>query len=50
LRIVTLARVWHGDREWSLNDGQIPNPNVVRVALGTVYPEKGNWRASRAGP
>jgi hypothetical protein len=25
------------DREWSLIDGQIPNPNVVRVAPGTGY-------------
>jgi hypothetical protein len=31
LRIVTL-RFGTGDREWSLNDGPIPNPNVVRVA------------------
>jgi hypothetical protein len=39
-----------GDREWSLNDGQIPNPNVVRVALGTGYNRvEGNRRASRNG-
>ena len=25
------------DREWPLNDGQIPNPNVVRGALGSRY-------------
>jgi hypothetical protein len=32
------ARVGHGvDREWPLNDGQIPNPNGVRVALSTGY-------------
>jgi hypothetical protein len=50
LRIVTqgLAR---RDREWSLNDGQIPIPNVVRVALGTGYHRvEGNRRASRNGP
>jgi hypothetical protein len=49
LRIVTgLAR---RDREWSLNDGQLPNPNVVRVAPGTGYHRvKGNRRASRTGP
>jgi hypothetical protein len=28
------AKLWH-DREWSLNDGQIPNPNGVRVSPGT---------------
>ena len=40
-----------GDREWSLNDGQIANPNVVRVALGTGYHRvEGNRRASRNGP
>ena len=26
-----------GDREWPLNDGQNPNPNVARVAFGTGY-------------
>jgi hypothetical protein len=31
------------DRKWPLNDGQIPNPNVVRVALGTGLPScRGN--------
>jgi hypothetical protein len=31
--------------------GQIPNPNGVRVALGTGYPRvEGNRRASRNGP
>ena len=39
------------DREWSLNDGQIPNPNVVRVAPGTRYHRvEGNRRAWRNGP
>ena len=40
---------WHGgDRKWSLNDGQIPNFRVVRVALGTGYNRvEGNRRASR---
>jgi hypothetical protein len=34
------------DREWSLNEGQIPNPNVVRVAPGTGYHRvEGNRRA-----
>jgi hypothetical protein len=34
-----------------LNDGQIPNPNVVRVAPGTGYHRvQGNRRASRNGP
>jgi hypothetical protein len=33
-----------------LNDGQIPNPNVVRVASGTGYHRvEGNRRASRNG-
>jgi hypothetical protein len=33
-RIVN-AKGWaRGDREWPLNDEHIPNPNVVRVALG----------------
>ena len=36
LRIVTLGLARRG-REWPLNDGQIPNPNVVRVAPGTGY-------------
>ena len=40
-----------GDRELSLNDGQIPNPNVARVAPGMVYHRvEGNRRASRNGP
>jgi hypothetical protein len=40
-----------GDRERPLNDGQIPNPNVVRVATGTGYHRvEGNRRASRNGP
>jgi hypothetical protein len=39
------------DREWSSNDGQIPNPTVVRVAPGTSYYRvEGNRRASRNGP
>jgi hypothetical protein len=38
-------------RKWPLNDGQIPNPNVARVALGTGYQRvEGNRRASRNGP
>ena len=38
-------------QKWSLNDGQIPNPNVVRVAPGTGYHRaEGNRRASRNGP
>jgi hypothetical protein len=32
------GRVWRGGREWSLNDRQIPNPNVVRVALRYEVP------------
>jgi hypothetical protein len=39
-----------GDRERSLNEGQIPNVRVVRVALGTGYHRvEGNRRASRNG-
>jgi hypothetical protein len=35
----------------SLNDGQIPTPNVVRVASGTGYHRvEGNRQASRNGP
>jgi hypothetical protein len=50
LRIVTLGLA-RRDREWSLNDGQIPNPSVVRVAPGTRYHRvEGNRRASRNGP
>jgi hypothetical protein len=36
LRIVTLFGLARRDREWSLNDGQIPNPNGVSVAPGTI--------------
>jgi hypothetical protein len=44
------VRVGHGATEWSLNDGQIPNPNGVRVAPGTGYRRvEGNRRASRNG-
>ena len=44
-------RLARRDREWSLNDGQTPNPDVVRVALGTGYHRvEGNRRASRFGP
>jgi hypothetical protein len=33
-----------------LNEGQVPNPNVVRVSLGTGYHRvEGNRRASRNG-
>jgi hypothetical protein len=44
--------VWaRGDREWSLNDGQLPNFRAVRVALGTGYNRvEGNRQASRNGP
>jgi hypothetical protein len=43
-------RLARRDREWSLNDGQTPNPDVVRVALGTGYHRvEGNRRASRDG-
>jgi hypothetical protein len=39
-----------GDRKRSLNDGQIPNPSVVRVARGTGYLRvEANQRASRKG-
>ena len=39
------------DRKWPLNDGQIPNPNGVRVAPGTGYHRvEGNRRVSRDGP
>jgi hypothetical protein len=48
LRIVALGT---RDREWPLNDGQIPNPNVVRIAPGTRYHRvEGKRRASRNGP
>jgi hypothetical protein len=50
LRIVTLGFGARGDREWSLNEGRIPNFRAVRVALGTVYNRvEGNRRASRNG-
>jgi hypothetical protein len=50
-RIVTSGGLARRDRKWSLNDGQIPNPNVVRVASGTGYHRvEGNRRASRNGP
>jgi hypothetical protein len=40
-----------GDREWSLNDGRIPNVRVVRVHASTGHNrEEGNRRASRNGP
>ena len=40
-----------GDRKGPLNDGQIPNPNVARVAPGTEYHRvEENRRASRNGP
>jgi hypothetical protein len=49
LRIVTLA-IGTARQNLSLNDGQIPNPNVVRVALGTGYHRvELNRRASRNG-
>jgi hypothetical protein len=49
LRIVAgLAR---RDREWSLNEGRIPNVRGVRVSPGTVYRRgEGNRRASCNGP
>ena len=47
-------RVWHGATEkqkWPLNDGQIPNPDVVRVAPGTGHHSgEGNRQASRNNP
>jgi hypothetical protein len=47
MRIGGLAR---GDWKWSLNEEQIPNSRVVRVALGTCYHRvEGNRRASRNG-
>jgi hypothetical protein len=47
LRIVMLGFA-RRDRKWSLNDGQIPNFHVVRVALGKGYNRvEGNRRASR---
>jgi hypothetical protein len=49
LRIVTCG-FGTARQKWPLNDGQIPNPNVVRVALGTGYHRvEGNRRASRNG-
>jgi hypothetical protein len=48
------AKVTHrhaSDTNWPFNDGQIPNPDVVRVAPGTRYHRvEGNRRASRNGP
>jgi hypothetical protein len=46
------SKVWHGATEnGPLNDGQIPNPDVVRVAPGTGYRRVArNRRASRNGP
>jgi hypothetical protein len=45
------ATVGHGATENPLNDGQTPNPNVVRVAPGTGYHRvEGNRRAWRNGP
>jgi hypothetical protein len=45
-----VTRVWHTEN-WSLNNGQIPNPSVVRVAYGTGYHRgEGNRRASGNGP
>jgi hypothetical protein len=39
-----------GDREWSLDDGHIPNARGVRRALGTGYNRgEGIRRASRNG-
>jgi hypothetical protein len=39
-----------GDRNWSLNDGQIPNFHVVRVHVSTGYNRvEGNRRTSRNG-
>jgi hypothetical protein len=50
LRIVTLGLA-RGDRKWSLDEGKIPNSNVVRIALGTGYHRvEGNRRESRIGP
>ena len=44
------VRSWR-HREWSLNDGQIPNFRGVRVASDTGYNRvEGNRRASRNGP
>ena len=49
LRIVMLGLA-RRDRKRSLNDGQTPNPNAVRVAPGTGYHRvEGNRRASRSG-
>jgi hypothetical protein len=51
-RIVTLVGFGtRRDRKRPLNDGQIPNPNGVRVASGAGYHRvEGNRRASRNGP
>jgi hypothetical protein len=44
-----IVRVWHGgDREWPLNDGQIPHYRGVRAHVSTGYSRaEGNRRASR---
>jgi hypothetical protein len=40
----------HGDRNWSLNEGRIPNCRAVRVHVSTgYYRVEGNRRASRNG-
>jgi hypothetical protein len=50
LRIGTVGGLARGDREWPLNEGQIPHFRVVRVALGMGYNRvEGNRRASRNG-
>jgi hypothetical protein len=50
LRIVTLG-FGTGRQKWPLNDGQIPNSNILRVALGTGHNRvEGNRRASRNDP
>jgi hypothetical protein len=49
LRIVA-HRFGAGDRNWPLNDLQITDVRVVRVALGVGHnPGEGNRRASRIG-
>ena len=37
------------DRKWPLNDGQSPNPNVVRVAPGAIVYEVPSCRGGSAG-
>jgi hypothetical protein len=47
--LVCFAGLARRDRERPLNDGQIPNPNVVRVASGTGYHRvEGNRRLTAA--